>query len=94
MATRYHSSLLMPLKLSPQETEEIIHSLKKYCATELEHEIGDLQAKLLLDYVMKEIAPLAYNAGVKDAEAFLRGRLEDLPATVFEPGLTYWRKKR
>lgn len=84
----------MPIEFTKQETEEVIHSLKKYCAAELDREIGDLQAKLLLDYIVKEIAPLAYNAGVKDAEAFLRGRLEDLPATVFEPGLTYWRQKR
>ncbi len=84
----------MPITLTQPETDEAIHSLKKYCAAELEREIGDLQAKLLLDYIVKEIAPLAYNQGVKHAEEFLRGRLEDLPATVFEPGLTYWRQKR
>lgn len=84
----------MPIALTPPETQEAVHSLQKYCASELEHEIGELQAKLLLDYILKEIAPLAYNQGVKHAEEFLRSRLEDLPATVFEPGLTYWRKKR
>jgi hypothetical protein len=84
----------MPIELSKQDTDEVIHSLKKYCATELDREIGDLQAKLLLGYIMKEIAPLAYNQGVKHAEEFLRGRLEDLPGMVFEPGLTYWRQKK
>lgn len=84
----------MPIELTKQETDEAIHSLKKYCSVELEHEIGDLQAKLLLDYIVKEIAPLAYNQGVKHAEEFLRGRLEDLPGMVFEPGLTYWRQPR
>jgi uncharacterized protein (DUF2164 family) len=84
----------MPIALTAPETQEAIHSLQKYFASELEHEIGELQAKLLLDYILKEIAPMAYNQGVKHAEDFLRGRLEDLPATVFEPGLTYWRKKR
>ena len=86
-------SLAMPLTLTPQETDEIVHSLKRYFAAELDQELGELRAKLLLDYVLKEIAPLAYNQGVKDAEEFLRARLEDLPATVFEPGFTYWRKK-
>lgn len=84
----------MAIELLPQETDEIIHSLKKYFSSELDQEIGDLKAKLLLDYVLKEIAPLAYNRGVKDAEEFLRLRLEDLPATCFEPGLTYWQKRR
>jgi uncharacterized protein (DUF2164 family) len=84
----------MAIELLPQETEEVIHSLKKYFSSELDQEIGDLKAKLLLDYILKEIAPLAYNQGVKHAEEFLRLRLEDLPATCFEPGLTYWQKKR
>jgi uncharacterized protein (DUF2164 family) len=84
----------MAIELLPQETEEVIHSLKKYFSSELDQEIGDLKAKLLLDYILKEIAPLAYNQGVKHAEEFLRLKLEDLPATCFEPGLTYWQKKR
>jgi uncharacterized protein (DUF2164 family) len=84
----------MAIELPSQETEEVIHSLKKYFSSELDQEIGDLKAKLLLDYILKEIAPLAYNQGVKHAEEFLRLRLEDLPATCFEPGLTYWQKKR
>jgi uncharacterized protein (DUF2164 family) len=84
----------MAIDLLPQETEEVIHSLKKYFSSELDQEIGDLKARLLLDYVLKEIAPLAYNQGVKHAEEFLRLKLEDLPATCFEPGLTYWQKKR
>jgi uncharacterized protein (DUF2164 family) len=82
------------MELRPQETEEIIHSLKRYFSSELDQEIGDLKAKLLLDYIMKEIAPFAYNQGVKHAEEYFRNKLEDLPATCFEPGLTYWQKKR
>lgn len=84
----------MPIELSPQETAEATHSLKRYFAEELDQDLGDLRARLLLDYILKEISPLAYNQGVKHAEEFLRARLEDLPATVFEPGLTYWQRKR
>jgi uncharacterized protein (DUF2164 family) len=53
-----------------------------------------MRAKFLLDYVMKEIAPFAYNRGVKDAEGYFRTKVEDLPATCFEDGLTYWVPKR
>jgi uncharacterized protein (DUF2164 family) len=84
----------MPIAITKQESEELVHSLKRYFAAELEHELSELRAKLLLDYVLREIAPFAYNQGVKHAEEFLRARLEDLPATIFEPGLTYWQKKR
>jgi uncharacterized protein (DUF2164 family) len=84
----------MAIKLTPQETEELIHSLKKYFSAELDQELSELKARLMLDYIFKEMAPLAYNQGVKDAEAFFRNKLEDLSATCFEPALTYWNKKR
>ena len=84
----------MSLELTAQESQEAMHSLKRYFTTELDVELSDLKAKLLLDYVMKELAPLAYNRGVADADSFFRNKLEDLTATCFEPGLTYWQKKR
>ena len=82
----------MPLQLPPQQTTEAIHSLKKYFRTELDLELSDLKAKLLLNYLVKEIVPLGYNQGVKDAEEFFRNKLEDLSATCFEPSLTYWQQ--
>jgi uncharacterized protein (DUF2164 family) len=84
----------MTLALTPQERDDAIHSLKKYFRSELEQDLGDLRAQLLLDYILGEIAPLAYNRGVQDAEAFLRQRLEDLPATCFEPPFTHWTAKK
>ena len=84
----------MELALTPQETDEIRHSLQKFFATEFELELTDLKARQLLEYIGQEIAPFAYNQGIKDAEAFFRTRLEDLSATCYEPALTYWQKKR
>ena len=84
----------MPLALTKEETQEIIPSLKKFCREELEVELSDMRAQFLLDFFQKEIAPYAYNQGVRDADSFIRGKLEDLPATCFEEGLTYWTKKR
>jgi len=84
----------MPIELNKQETQECIVSLQAYFQKELEEEIGEMKAKFLLNYILKEIAPLAYNQGVKDAETFFRARIEDLPATCFEDGLTYWQTKK
>ena len=84
----------MPIELTPQETEQAIHSLRKYGAEELDTELSELRAKLLLDFLLKEIGPLAYNCGVRDAEKFLRQRIEDLPATCFEPPFTHWTARK
>jgi uncharacterized protein (DUF2164 family) len=84
----------MPIELTKQEIEDIIPSLQRYFREERDEELGELQAKLLLDYLLKEIAPYAYNRGVRDAEKYFRAKAEDLPATCFEDELTYWVRKK
>lgn len=49
---------------------------------------------MLLAYFLKEIGPSVYNAGVADAQAFLRDRLADLDATCYEPEFVYWPKEQ
>lgn len=49
-----------------------------------------IRAGFLLDYILKEIAPLAYNQGVEDARQHLARLAEDLPGTCFEEPLKYW----
>jgi len=36
-------------------------SLRRYCTDELEIELSDVQIAMLLRFVLKEIAPSAYN---------------------------------
>jgi uncharacterized protein (DUF2164 family) len=84
----------MAIELSKTEKADIIFSIQKFFREELETEISEVSAGFLLNYFMKEIAPFAYNNGVKDAESYFRGKVEDLSATCFEAGLTYWVKKR
>lgn len=84
----------MAIELTQQERDEATHSLKRYFAEEMDEELSELRAQLLLDYILKELGPLGYARGVRDAEAFFRKHLEDLPATCFEPPFTYWSSKR
>jgi len=84
----------MAIELSKQETEAIVPSLQKFFKDELEQDLSEMRAKFLLNYFLKEIAPFAYNRGVKDAEAYFRNKVEDLTGTCFEDGLTYWIKKK
>jgi uncharacterized protein (DUF2164 family) len=84
----------MAIELTPQESSQAIQSLKTYFASDMGEDIGDLRAKLLLDYILKEIAPLAYNRGVQHSEEFFRKRLEDLSATCFEPPFTFSQTKK
>ena len=84
----------MSLELDKEQTAALLGSLRRYAREELDTELSDLRAKLFLDYILQEIGPFAYNRGVKDAEQYFRTKVEDLPATCFEDGLTYWMKRR
>lgn len=73
-----------------EESAAVTASLRRYFDEHFDRELDDLQASLLLDYFMKEIAPFAYNRGVDDARAYFSARIDDLAGVCFEQGLTYW----
>ncbi|MBE0645622.1 MAG: DUF2164 domain-containing protein [Bacteroidetes bacterium] len=79
--------------ISPEQKTAIVASLQRYFDEHFEHELNDLQAALLLDYIMKEISPLAYNRGIEDARQYFAARAEDLPGICFQEALTYWEMK-
>lgn len=81
----------MAIELSAEATKQALASLRRYCTEELEVEVSDVQTRMLLNFVLKEIAPTAYNAGVGAAEAFLRDRVADL-AGIHEREFAYWPK--
>ena len=81
----------MAITLAPETQKQLVSSIKRYAAEHLEQEIGDLQAGLLLDYVLKEIGPSIYNKAIGDAQAYFQDRLADLEATCYEKEFGYWK---
>ena len=84
----------MPLELTKEETEQVLPSLQKYFREEFDQELSEMKARFLLEYFQKEIAPFAYNKGVKDAEQYFRTKTEDLTGICYEDPLTYWTRKK
>ena len=68
----------MPIVLSETARKQSIASIKRYFVEELDQEIGDLKAGLLLEFILKEIGPSIYNAAIGDAQTYLRNRVADL----------------
>lgn len=82
----------MPIAL-PKDTEAfLLGSLKRYAREELDLDLGDLQAKLLLGFVLKEVGPSVYNQAIADAQATLQEKVADLGLDRFEAEFTYWKK--
>ena len=84
----------MPLEITKEETEQVLPSLQKYFREEFDQELSEMKARFLLEYFQKEIAPFAYNKGVKDAEQSFRTKTEDLTGICYEDPLTYWTRKK
>lgn len=67
-----------------------LRSLARFAEEQLE--LDDLRVMALLDFILKQIAPSGSNAGVADAQAYLRDRLADMEGTWYEPEFAYWPK--
>jgi len=77
----------------PKETEKrLIASIKRYFAENMEEEVGDLKASLLLQFCLQEIGPSIYNQAVADAQAWMQDKLTDLDGSCHAPEFGYWKK--
>ena len=80
----------MTISLPDDARKQSIASIKRYFAEELDQDIGELKADLLLEFILKEIAPTVYNGAIADAQAYLRDRLADLDGACAAPEFAYW----
>ena len=84
----------MAIELSRETEEELIGSIKRYFDENMDEPIGDLGARLLLDFCVKEIGPSIYNQAVADAQFKMKDRVEDLGVSCYQPEFGYWDRKR
>jgi uncharacterized protein (DUF2164 family) len=80
----------MAISLAPDTRTRLQASIKRYVSENLDQEIGDLQAGLLLDFCLKEIGPSIYNKAVADAQAYFEARVADLEGVCHEAEFAYW----
>ena len=80
----------MTITLSDDARKQSIASIKRYFAEELEQDVGELKAGLLLEFFLKEIAPTIYNGAISDAQTYIRDRLVDLEGACSATEFGYW----
>ncbi len=76
--------------ISAEARKQAIASIKRYFEEEMDQEIGDLRAGLLLDYILTELGPAVYNQAVADARAFFEERAADLDGVCYRAEFPYW----
>ncbi|HEY4218737.1 MAG TPA: DUF2164 domain-containing protein [Gemmatimonadaceae bacterium] len=80
----------MTINLSVDARKHSVASIKRYFTEELEQDIGELKAGMVLDFILAEIAPSVYNAAIADAQTYLRDRVADLDGACSVPEFGYW----
>ena len=78
-------------RLPPETEKRLYASIKRFFEEKLDNEIGDLKARLVLDYCLREIGPTVYNQAIADAQAWVQGKVADLDGSCFEPENGYWK---
>ena len=81
----------VPIKLATDAEERARASIKRYFEEHMDDEVGDLKAKLLLDFFLEEIGPAVYNRAISDAQAVIQDRVHDLDGTCYHTEFGYWR---
>jgi uncharacterized protein (DUF2164 family) len=66
------------LDLSPERNAELVVRLQAYFSDEFDEPLSAFRAEELLTFMLKELGPSLYNAGIQDARAFLSDKLDDL----------------
>jgi uncharacterized protein (DUF2164 family) len=80
----------MTITLPDDARKQAIASIKRYFLEELDQDIGELKAGLVLEFFLKEIAPTIYNGAITDAQTYVRDRLVDLEGACSAPEFAFW----
>jgi len=74
---------MKPIEFSKEERAAITAKLRDYFARELDQELGQLPAEMLLDFIGKEIGGAFYNCGVHDAQQLVQQKAEDIVEALY-----------
>jgi len=74
---------MKPIEFSKEERAVATGKLRDYFSRELDHELGQLPADMLLDFIGNEIGGVFYNRGVHDAQQLVQQKAEDIVEALY-----------
>lgn len=66
------------LELTKEQKKTAIEDIREYFASERDEEIGELAARLILDFFLEKIGPHIYNQAITDTQKYLNDRIDDM----------------
>lgn len=80
----------MSIELSQASATRSVASIRRYFDESLDLEIGDLKARMILDFFLAEIGPSVYNLAITDAQTCMRDRVADLEGACAQEEFGHW----
>lgn len=75
----------MPIvSIAPDDREFLRGHITAYLHAELNVDVGRFEADFLLDMIVETFGPFFYNAGLRDAQAALLRRVDDIRGAIDE----------
>lgn len=80
------------LTIPDEARKQAVGSIRRYFSEELDQDIGELKAGLVLDYFLREIGPTVYNRAIADARTYFEARSADLESVCYQAEFPFWSK--
>lgn len=64
--------------ISKEKKRELVLEIKSFFLDNRDEEIGDLQAEILVDFLIEKVGAQIYNQGLHDAKAWFANKLGEI----------------
>jgi uncharacterized protein (DUF2164 family) len=82
----------MTISIALDKRKALVASIQRYFVENMDTEIGNITADMLLDFILEEAGPIVYNQAVNDVQQRLQARVMEVDIEVHEAELQYWSK--
>jgi uncharacterized protein (DUF2164 family) len=81
----------MAIELNKDAQTALIASIQRFFTEHMDAPIGNMQARSLLDYFLKEVGPSVYNQAIAEAQRHLQAKVLDLDVECYEKEFDFWK---
>ncbi len=73
----------MKIEFSKEEQRDLIPRIKAFVRDELDQDIGDLQAGMLMDFFANSLGHAVYNRALYDAQALIAAKADEMSEALY-----------
>ena len=74
---------MKPIVFSKEEQRDLIPRIKAFVRDELDTDIGDLQASMLMDFFAEKLGHAVYNRAIYDAQALIATKADEMAEALY-----------